>query len=127
MTTEQTPEEWLRSFEANAKELAARAEAAQQAMAANRATAENQFLRITMSGGGTVDEIEFLPAASRASAAQLNEAFKDAHSRAGAEVAKVTMGVMTELAGPDDPSVDLIRRNIPADVVEAMEAEEEDR
>lgn len=120
------PDEWLRDFQQQAHDMAARAEQAQDALANNVATVENRLIRVTMAAGGTIQHLEFLPAATQASATELTTAFRELHSAAGAQVTRSTLAVMADLAGPDDPSLAAIRQAIPAHVQEAMDAEDEE-
>lgn len=120
------PDQWLRDFQQQAHDMAARAEQAQDALASNVTTAENRLVRITMAAGGTIQNLEFLPAASQASATELTTAFKELHAQAGAHVTRSTLSVMADLAGPDDPSLAAIRRAVPAHVQEVLDAEDEE-
>lgn len=120
------PDEWLQDFQQQAQAMAARAEQAQEAMAGNVATSENRLLRLTMAAGGTIQNLEFLPAATHASATELTAAFRELHSQVGAQVTRSTLEVMAELAGPDDPSLAAIRHSVPTHVQEVMDAEDEE-
>lgn len=121
----QDPEIWLRNFRAHAEQLQRQAEAAQATLAANEATVEDRLMRITVSSGSQIKNIVFLPAASRAGAGELTASFRDLYAKAGAIVARTTLSVMAGLAGDDDPSLNLVKRQVPEDARAVMAAEDE--
>ncbi|MGJ6981102.1 hypothetical protein ACSDQ9_11340 [Aestuariimicrobium soli] len=118
------PHVWLVQFLAEAEAMERQADAAGRALAEIEATVENSFMRLTMTGGGTISRLVFRPSANAATAAQLTEVFAATHAEAGAEVTRRTLAVMAQLAGPDDPSLAAVRQAVPASVREEMDAQE---
>ena len=119
------PQIWLNKFRAQAEQLQKQAEAAEERLANNQVSVQNKLMKLSLGSGGAVQSLEFLTDAGRASATELTAAFKDLYTKAGAQVARETMAVMASLAGEDDPSVQLIRRQVPLDVQLELDAEDE--
>jgi DNA-binding protein YbaB len=120
----QDPEAWLRNFQAQAEAMQRQAAEAEARLAANEVTVENRLIRMTLASGSQIKELVFLPDAGRSTAPQLTAAFRELYAKGGAKVARETLAVLSELTGEDDPSLNLARRQIPADVQAVMADED---
>ncbi len=120
----QDPEAWLRNFQAQAEAMQRQAAEAEARLAANEVTVENRLIRMTLASGSQIKDLVFLPDAGRATAPQLTAAFRELYAKGGAKVARETLAVLGELTGEDDPSLNLARRQIPADVQAVMADED---
>lgn len=114
------PAMWLDQFLAEANALAAQAQQVEQALADQTSEVENKFMRLRMGPSGQITSLVFGPSANAATAAQLTEAFQELHVRAAAQATRATLGAMSALVEPGDPSLALIRESVSAEVAEQM-------
>lgn len=118
------PTIWLASFLAEAEQMAARAEAAQQAMSEQSSTVENRLMRMTMGPSGQITQLVFSASANAATAAQLTESFQELHTRAAATTTRETLRIMSTLVPTDDPSIQAIADAVSPEVREQMASDE---
>ena len=118
------PTIWLTGFLAEAEQMAAQAEAAQQAMAGQSSTVENRLMRMTMGPSGQITQLVFSQSANAATAAQLTESFQELHTRAASQATRETLRIMSTVVPAGDPSVEAIVGSVSPEVREQMAIDE---
>ena len=113
----------------HARQLASqqRIMAVQQKALAARATlqdttvtksSQDHSVTLTVNPGGGLVRIQFGPAAEKKALSQLATTVMQTYQAAAAEAVAVTIGVMREVTGGDSTALDVLRANVPAEIVE---------
>lgn len=118
------PTIWLANFLAEAEQMAAQADAAQQAMVEQSSTVENRLMRMTMGPSGQITQLVFSLSANAATGAQLTESFQELHLQAASKATRETLKIMSTLVPADDPSVTVIAESVSPEVREQMAIDE---
>ncbi|SER92964.1 Conserved DNA-binding protein YbaB [Actinokineospora terrae] len=111
------PQEWMREQEQRTAALMAKAQDAQELLAANSVThsSADRVVSVTVNPGGGLTGLTLSPEAERMRHGQLATLIQATYTQAARKAAARTMEIMSDLVGGDSEALDIVRRSMPAD------------
>lgn len=109
------PHEWIAAQQANAAQLREKAERVRGELAATSATARSadSAVTVTVGAGGVLQAISFGRTASSLGPERLAAITMRAYASAARDAAVAATAVMSQLVGPDSPTMAVLRDAIP--------------
>lgn len=110
------PQQWLKGFEEQAKQLQQQAERAEAALSAAEVTltSRDQSVTVTVNSGGGLQALYLSPRAEGMTLLQLQATIMDVYQQACRAAAQQTQQIIGELVGDDSGAMEFLRRVLPA-------------
>lgn len=110
------PELWMRDFARRAAEMAERAQRSQQQLANLEGVASNDYVSISLSQGGALEDIRFTSQIRSISPAELASQVKDAYAAAFTDLNSRATALLSSIGAGTEEMVDFMRDQVTDDM-----------